>query len=153
MVWPRKSVTGTTERIEGVHDVLAQEEDGALAAMQYDLRFRGEADGESTLRLPDSWGGQNELWKGIERLEAVSGATMRDVVEGIGRVTQIMAEISNATRTQTDDIEYVDAAIVELDDTTCQNAALVEQAASAAEALRTQAAELAGVVHTFQLEA
>ncbi|GGB93537.1 methyl-accepting chemotaxis protein [Pseudoduganella buxea] len=82
-----------------------------------------------------------------------AGATMRDVVEGIGRVTQIMTEISNATRTQTDDIEYVDNAIVELDDTTCQNAALVEQAASAAEALRTQAAELAGVVHTFQLEA
>ncbi len=53
-------------------------ENGALTAVQYDLRFRGEADGESTLRLPESWGGQNELWKGIGNLEAVSGATMRD---------------------------------------------------------------------------
>ena len=52
-------------------------EAGALMAVQYDLRFRGDADGESTLRLPDSWGGQNELWKGIDSLEAVSGATMR----------------------------------------------------------------------------
>ena len=53
-------------------------ENGALVAVQYDLRFRGDADGESTLRLPDSWGGQNELWSGVDRLEAVSGATMRD---------------------------------------------------------------------------
>ncbi len=94
----------------------------------------------------------SKVGQGTEQVSQ-AGATMRDVVEGIGRVTQIMTEISNATRTQTDDIEYVDAAIVELDDTTSQNAALVEQAASAAEALRTQAAELAGVVHTFRLEA
>jgi predicted metalloprotease with PDZ domain len=52
-------------------------ENGALTAVQYDLYFRGEADGESTLRIPDSWGGQNELWKGIADL-TVSNATMRD---------------------------------------------------------------------------
>ena len=49
-------------------------EDGALQAVEIDLRFRGEADGESDLRLPDSWGGQTELWRSIQNLEIVSGA-------------------------------------------------------------------------------
>lgn len=50
-------------------------EDGALGAVQIDLRFRGEADGESDLRLPDSWGGQDELWRSIQGLEIISGAS------------------------------------------------------------------------------
>ncbi|MEQ1818131.1 MAG: hypothetical protein ABL871_05925 [Terricaulis sp.] len=52
--------------------------DGALRAVQIDLTFRGERDGQSDLRLPDSWGGQDELWRSIEALEVVSGATMRN---------------------------------------------------------------------------
>ncbi len=50
-------------------------QDGALRAVQIDLRFRGEPDGESDIRLPDSWGGQNELWTSIDGLEVVSGAS------------------------------------------------------------------------------
>ena len=53
-------------------------ENGVLQAVQFDLTFRGESDGQSDLRLPDSWGGQNELWRSVEALEVVSGATMRD---------------------------------------------------------------------------
>lgn len=51
-------------------------EDGALTAVQFDLRFRGEADGETVLRLPGSWGGQDELWRGVEALAALSGAEL-----------------------------------------------------------------------------
>lgn len=51
--------------------------DGALEAVQIDLSFRGEADGETELTLPDGWGGQNELWRAIESLEAVPGAAIR----------------------------------------------------------------------------
>jgi predicted metalloprotease with PDZ domain len=50
---------------------------GALEAVQIDLRFRGEADGETALALPDSWGGQDELWRGIADLTVVSGATLQ----------------------------------------------------------------------------
>jgi predicted metalloprotease with PDZ domain len=52
--------------------------DGALQAVQIDLSFRGQGDGETDLRLPDDWGGEIELWRGIEGLEMVSGALMRD---------------------------------------------------------------------------
>jgi predicted metalloprotease with PDZ domain len=51
--------------------------DGVLTAVQIDLRFRGDADGETRLLLPDSWGGQDELYRGVEALEIVSGAEMR----------------------------------------------------------------------------
>jgi len=50
-------------------------EEGALRAVQIDLQFRGDADGESSIRLPDSWGGQNQLWQSIDALEIVSGAS------------------------------------------------------------------------------
>ncbi|MBY0563927.1 MAG: hypothetical protein K2P58_07050 [Hyphomonadaceae bacterium] len=53
-------------------------EAGALTAVQIDLRFRGEADGETQLRLPQSWGGQEELWRSVEALTVVSGAELRD---------------------------------------------------------------------------
>jgi predicted metalloprotease with PDZ domain len=53
-------------------------DDGALRAVQVDLRYRTGAVSQSTLRLPSDWGGQPELWKSIRALEVVSGATMRD---------------------------------------------------------------------------
>ena len=81
-----------------------------------------------------------------------AGATMRTVVERIGRVTAIMNEISQATRAQCEDIERVDDAIVTLDEMTLKNAALVEEAAAAAQSLRQQADGLAGLVNVFQLE-
>ncbi|WP_307174969.1 methyl-accepting chemotaxis protein [Massilia alkalitolerans] len=81
-----------------------------------------------------------------------AGETIRQVVDGVHRVTDIMGHISSATGAQRADIERVDDAIARLDEMTIQNAALVEQAAAAAQSLRRQAAELAAVVDTFQLE-
>jgi methyl-accepting chemotaxis protein len=86
------------------------------------------------------------------RLVGQAGETMRTVVERIARVTAIMDEISAATQAQGRDIEQVDGAIVKLDDMTVKNAALVEEAAAAAQSLQQQADELAGLVNVFQLE-
>lgn len=68
-------------------------EDGALRAVQVDLRFRGEPDGETVLRLPESWGGQNELWNGVDALAVVSGARMRD---GEGPARRVLTHRPNA---------------------------------------------------------
>jgi predicted metalloprotease with PDZ domain len=51
-------------------------ENGALREVEIDLTFRGEADGETKLRLPNEWGGETELWRGIAGLTAVSGAAI-----------------------------------------------------------------------------
>ena len=82
-----------------------------------------------------------------------AGNTMREVVEGVQRVSRIMDDISSATREQSVDIGSVDKAIVKLDEMTLQNAALVEEAAAAAQSMQNQAAELADVVRVFKLDA
>lgn len=79
------------ERIDYTLTPILQ--DGVLVAVQYDLQFRGDVDGESTLRVPDSWGGQNELWKSIAGLEIVSGATMR---AGEGAAPRVLTHRPNA---------------------------------------------------------
>lgn len=52
-------------------------EAGALRAVEIDLRFTGEADGETVLELPGGWGGQEELWRSVEALEVVAGARLK----------------------------------------------------------------------------
>ncbi|MEO8407601.1 MAG: methyl-accepting chemotaxis protein, partial [Oxalobacteraceae bacterium] len=70
----------------------------------------------------------------------------------IRRVTDIMGEISSASREQTSGIEQVNQAISQMDQVTQQNAALVEEAAAAAASLQEQAGDLAQVVGVFKLD-
>ncbi|MDQ2820509.1 MAG: Cache 3/Cache 2 fusion domain-containing protein [Pseudomonadota bacterium] len=84
-------------------------------------------------------------------LVAGAGATMDDVLASVRRVTDIMAEISAASIEQTGGIEHVNQSIGKMDEVTQQNAALVEEASAAAEALQEQAAELAKSVRLFKL--
>jgi methyl-accepting chemotaxis protein len=80
-----------------------------------------------------------------------AGNTMRDVVAGIGRVTDLVGRISQATGEQRRGIDDIDGAVSKLDQVTQQNAALVDEAATAANSLQHQAAALAAVVDVFQL--
>ncbi|MEN3277889.1 MAG: methyl-accepting chemotaxis protein, partial [Massilia sp.] len=82
-----------------------------------------------------------------------AGATMEQVVESIRRVTDIMAEITHATREQAGGIEQVNLSIGQMDEATQQNAALVEESAAAAGAMQEQAVRLAQVVGVFKLDA
>jgi methyl-accepting chemotaxis protein len=66
-------------------------------------------------------------------------------------MTDIMAEITHASQEQSAGIEQVNQAISQMDTVTQQNAQLVDQAASAAQRLRDQAATLAQMVSVFQL--
>ena len=87
------------------------------------------------------------------RLVDQAGRTMEDVVASVRRVSDIIGEISAASQEQRDGIEQVNQSIVQMDQVTQQNAALVEQAAAAAAAMREQAAGLAQLVGTFTLAA
>jgi methyl-accepting chemotaxis protein len=80
-----------------------------------------------------------------------AGTRMAEIVESINRVTSIMAEISAASVEQSTGIEQVNQAITQMDEVTQQNAALVEEAAAAAEALEDQARTLAEVVSVFKV--
>ena len=80
-----------------------------------------------------------------------AGHTMDEVVESVRRVTDIMAEISAAGHEQQLGIAQINQAIIEMDTVTQQNAALVEEAAAAAESLQDQAGQLSGVVSIFSM--
>ena len=81
-----------------------------------------------------------------------AGVTMEEVLTSVARVTGIMAEISAASAEQSGGIELVNRSINEMDQVTQQNAALVEEASAAAEAMQEQAATLAGAVRLFKLD-
>jgi methyl-accepting chemotaxis protein len=95
----------------------------------------------------------------VERVDAGSelvnqaGSTMNEIVASVRRVTDIMGEIAAASEQQEAGIGQINQAISEMDSVTQQNAALVEEAAAAADALQSQAGNLARVVGVFKLGA
>jgi methyl-accepting chemotaxis protein len=87
------------------------------------------------------------------KLVAQAGTTMDEVVASVKRVTDIMADITAASQEQSSGIEQVNRSIAQMDEVTQQNAALVEEAAGAAESMQNQASSLAQVVSVFKLKA
>ncbi|CNI80104.1 methyl-accepting chemotaxis protein [Yersinia rohdei] len=81
-----------------------------------------------------------------------AGTTMEEIVRSVTRVTDIMGEIASASDEQSRGIEQVSLAVTQMDQVTQQNAALVEEAAAAANALEEQASMLSNAVSVFRLE-
>jgi len=86
------------------------------------------------------------------KLVSQAGLTMEEIVASIRGVTDMMAEITAASAEQSSGIEQVNLAIAQMDDVTQQNAALVEQAAAAAESLEEQAQNLVVTVSSFKVD-
>ncbi|MES2071544.1 MAG: methyl-accepting chemotaxis protein [Pseudomonadota bacterium] len=80
-----------------------------------------------------------------------AGRTMTEIVTSVQHVADIMSEITAASQEQSSGIEQVNLAITQMDEMTQQNAALVEQAAAAAESMQEQAVALAEAVSVFKL--
>jgi methyl-accepting chemotaxis protein len=95
----------------------------------------------------------------VSRIEAggreatQAGATMGEIVGQVERVSVLINEIGNATQEQTSGIGLVSQAIGEIDATTQQNTALVEESAASASALREQAEALSRAVGVFRTTA
>ncbi len=82
---------------------------------------------------------------------AEAGKTMHNIVNSVQMVSDIIGEITVAASEQSDGIGRINASVGELDQMTQQNAALVEEAAAAADSLKEQAQKLSHVVATFRL--
>jgi len=98
--------------------------------------------GESTARVES----------GAQLVER-SGATMKEIVDAIARVSVIMGEIAAAASEQSTGIDQVNLAVAQMDEVTQQNAALVEQAAAAASSLEEQSLRLTAAVSVFRTDA
>ncbi len=99
------------------------------------------------------------IMESVERVNAGSqqvgraGDSMNDILAAVQRVTTTVGEISQTSAGQSDGIAQVNVAMVNLDGMTQQNAALVEQTAAAAEALKQQAQMLNATVDVFKIQA
>jgi methyl-accepting chemotaxis protein len=80
-----------------------------------------------------------------------AGATMTKVVTSVRAVTGMVGDITRASAEQSEGIDQVGRTIMEMDDATQRNAALVQQTAASATAIREQAYKLSSMVARFRL--
>src|SRR5471032_2531771 len=80
-----------------------------------------------------------------------AGTTMNEVVQSVQRVTDLMGEITSASVEQHTGIEQVNQAVMQMDEVTQQNAALVEEASAAAQSMAAQSSMLRELVSVFRL--
>jgi methyl-accepting chemotaxis protein len=92
-----------------------------------------------------------EKVRGGSELVNQSGKALAEIVDSVKKVTDIVAEIAAASSEQSAGIDQVNHAVMQMDEMTQQNAALVEEAAAAARAMQEQAGELTRHVGFFQV--
>ena len=84
------------------------------------------------------------------KVAAHAGETIQEVVANVQRVTSLVGEIAGATQEQSTGLNEINKAVVQMDEVTQQNAALVEESAAAAESLDAQAHALNEIVGRFK---
>jgi len=106
-----------------------------------------EAAKQITALIQDSVGKVNEGTKLVDE----SGEVLAEIVTRVKKVTDVMGEIADSSREQASGIDQVNRAVSAMDATTQQNAALVEEAAGAAQALNEQATSLMKLIGHYRL--
>ena len=134
-----------------VEAARAGEQGRGFAVVASEVRSLAGRSAEAAKEIKSLIGDSVERIETGSRLVTDAGQTMTDIVSSVQRVSDIIGEITAAATEQSRGISEVNTSVLELDQMTQQNAALVEQSAAAAESLREQAERLAQVVGTFKL--
>ncbi|MDD5299082.1 MAG: methyl-accepting chemotaxis protein [Gallionella sp.] len=135
-----------------VEAARAGEQGRGFAVVAGEVRNLAQRSAAAAKEIKTLIGDSVEKVEGGSKLVAQAGQTMEEIVTAIKRVTDIMSEITAASQEQSQGIEQVNTAITQMDEVTQQNAALVEEAAAAAESLEEQAQNLAVSVGTFKTD-
>lgn len=135
-----------------VEAARAGEQGRGFAVVAGEVRNLAQRSAAAAKEIKGLIGNSVEKVEDGNRLVETAGRTMEEVVGSIRRVTDIMNEISAASLEQSNGIEQVSTAVTQMDETTQQNAALVEQAAASAEALSGQASTLLEIVRRFRFD-
>jgi methyl-accepting chemotaxis protein len=135
-----------------VEAARAGEQGRGFAVVASEVRSLAQRSAEAAKEIKALIGGSVEHVEAGSRLVSDAGSTMNEIVASVKRVSDIIGEITHAADEQSAGIGTVNDAVVQLDQMTQQNAALVEQSAAAAESLKDQAARLARAVGAFRLE-
>jgi methyl-accepting chemotaxis protein len=135
-----------------VEAARAGEQGRGFAVVAGEVRNLAQRSAEAAREIKGLINSSVEKVEAGTRLVNDAGTTMEDIVGQVRRVSDLIREISASTIEQTEGIGQVSSAVTQLDQTTQQNAALVEQSAAAAASLQQQAARLNEVVQVFRLK-
>jgi methyl-accepting chemotaxis protein len=134
-----------------VEAARAGEQGRGFAVVASEVRHLAQRSAEAAKEIKGLIGTSVDRVEAGSRLVGEAGQTMNEIVGSVQRVSQIIAEITAAAGEQSDGLAQVNTAVMQLDQMTQQNAALVEQSAAAAQSLKDQASQLAGAVQVFRL--
>jgi methyl-accepting chemotaxis protein len=134
-----------------VEAARAGEQGRGFAVVAGEVRSLAQRSAGAAKEIKGLIGDSVDKVNGGHRLVEQAGATMQEIVEAVKRVTDIMGDITAASMEQSQGIEQVNGAVAQMDEMTQQNAALVEEAAAAAESLQDQAGSLSEAVSVFRL--
>src|SRR5450830_1523700 len=135
-----------------VEAARAGEQGRGFAVVASEVRSLAGRSAEAAKEIKSLIGASVEKVDAGSKLVQEAGATMEEVVISVKRVTDIMREMTHSSGEQESGIGQVNQAIAEMDTVTQKNAALVEEAAAATEALRSQAHKLVQAVSVFKLD-
>ncbi len=133
-----------------VEAARAGEQGRGFAVVATEVRNLAQRSASAAKEIKSLIGDSVEKVDAGTRLVDQAGATMVEVVSSVKRVSDIISEITAASLEQTAGIDQINQAIMQMDNVTQQNAALVEQAAAAAASLQDQASSLVDVVSVFK---
>jgi methyl-accepting chemotaxis protein len=134
-----------------VEAARAGEQGRGFAVVASEVRALAQRSAGAAKEIKDLIGDSTRRVEGGAKLAQQAGATMSDIVGGIERVSGIMSGIVESSREQSAGIAQVSQTVSQMDQTTQQNATLVEEAAAATTALREQAAALEAMMAVFQI--
>jgi methyl-accepting chemotaxis protein len=134
-----------------VEAARAGEQGRGFAVVATEVRSLAQRSASAAKEIKVLIGESNELVGVGSEMVNRSGQALAEIVDGVKKVTDIVAEIAAASQEQSAGIDQVNNAVSQMDEMTQQNAALVEEAAAAARAMQEQAAELTRQMAFFQL--